>query len=363
MTHGNEDKIGDSFHEEHSHAISGHRASGGGPGGILIGAGVLLWIGAGALMSVPNLMPQYAWVFKHAAKHGITSGPLILIGLCLIGVGLVARAMKLRTDDQEESQQRLQFDQLASGLAFVREGLDESRAELTRVLEATDAVLQLAQNEQASAMAQNQQDAIFRMAASLDQMGAHLDQRLQAQQVQLKDSLQELSQSITAIQKEMKEHASSKPTAASAARIVGRTLELKNARSQGKGASMTERSPNPAGVSSGSEGSLGLLDTLDDYGAMHTKDAPGRMQSGSSDDHNLHILDDMDGPSAPLPRESASADGASWASRHMTPEPQDHISFEDPGEISTRDKLELLRALMDDVRVREALGGLTGVEG
>lgn len=364
MTQDNEDKFGDSTHEDQTRASARDHRSQGGPGGFLIGIGVMLWVGAGALMSVPGLVPQYAWVFKQAAKHGITSGPLLLSGLCLCGLGLVARALRARKDDQAESQQRLRFDQLEGSLAFVREGIDAARADFTRVQQATQSLLEIAQAEQANAAAENRQDAIFRLAASLDQVGAHLDQRLQAQQAAIQDTLEELSQSVSAAQTEMRELASSRPTASGPGQLLGRALGMKHPQMHDKRAPTIERSSRGTGMTSGLEGSLGLLDTLDDAGAVHSVDSAARPQSATGEAHRARESAEANHPPAPLPRDGVGQHSdPAWDSRPKSNGMDDSPSFENEGEISTREKIELLRALMDDVRVREALSGLTSVEG
>jgi signal transduction histidine kinase len=349
-TQGNDDKFSDSTHD-----IASHRRAKGGPAGLLILSGVLLWGGAGALMTMPAFLPRYAWIFTHAAKHGVTSGPLLLFGLCLISLGLVARAVAAPRDEQEESQQRLRFDQLESALTLVRECQESSRADLAAVRESSNCALEIMRNEQANAAQENRQDAIFRMAASLDQVAARLDQRLQAQQTALQAMIQELSQSIAATQEQVKELARSKP-GISNAQLMGRAIEIRNS-------GRSDRMSPGSTMTSGTEGSLGLLDTLDDFGAMQGQDGSHGQTISIGDGHHAHdpVGHDhmsIDAPIAPLPR-----DGAESAMRRASNGAQEPYASEISGEFSTRDKLELLRSLMDDVRVREALGALTGSDG
>jgi hypothetical protein len=361
-TQGNDDKYADSSHEDHAHSVKSRGRSKSGPASLLITGGVLLWIGAAALMTLPGFIPQYTWIFRHAAKHGITSGPLMLFGLCLCGLGFIARAIAAPKDEQEESQQRLRFDQLASELALVRQGIDSSCADLATVRSTTQSALELAQAEQANAASENRQDAIFRLAASLDQLGARIDQRVQVQQTAVQASIQELTRSISTMQDQVRELAASRPAMSSASQLMGRAIEMRNTHPNERSAIGMERVSAGSSLTSGSEGSLGLLDKLDDFGALHTSPDSPRLQI-AHDAPRGRGLADVDGPPAPLPHGDGSADPSQWASNGARIEMPASPASELHQEFSTRDKLELLRSLMDDVRVREALGALTGPNG
>ncbi len=350
MTQDNDDRLGDSKHDEHAHALAAHRRSKGGPAALLMMCGVMLWIGAAALMSVPGFVPQYAWIFRHAAKHGITSGPLLMFGLCLFGLGFVARAIAAPKDELAESQERLRYDQISGELTIVREGLDAARADLAIVQSAAQSALEVAQAEQANAAAENRQDAIFRLAASLDQVGARLDQRVQAQQSAIQSTLHELGQSIQALQDQMKHLASSRSSGSSASQLLGRAMEKRSSHAQEPQTIAHER------VASGAEASLGLLDSLDDFGHPQTKESP-RLQIAGDAQPARGIID-IDAASAAQPHDGSALEHA----RRRTNGAHDSHASEFDQDFSTRDKLELLRSLMDDARVREALGSLTGSE-
>jgi hypothetical protein len=104
---------------------------------------------------------------------------------------------------------------------------------------------------------------------------------------------------------------------------------------------------------------LGLLDRLDDFGTLHSSE-PQRLHLVSEAQHS-HGVSDAEAPTAPLPRDGA--DASHWDGQHGQGGVPVSPASELDQEFSTRDKLELLRSLMDDVRVREALGALTGSNG
>jgi molecular chaperone GrpE (heat shock protein) len=337
MTQGT-DRVNDAANDT-THSASRRGRSAGAAGGLLVGSAFLLWCAAAAAVAVPRLAPQYGWVFKLAAKHGVTGGPLALCGVCVWGLGLVARAIaRSQRDDQDESRERLRFDQLTGALSLVREKVDATEALLTRVHETAQSALEIAQNEQSNAAAQNRQDAIFRLAASLDQVGARLDQRMQTQQAAIETALQDTAKSLRTALDDINEVAHSRPAVSPNTDLLERAIDRKR--------SAAMRSDSAGTI----ESSLGVLDTLDDFG----------MAQSDSKRTIARERTDVESPSAPLPRETVHSDSSAPARRisNGTPEAL-HIGEGD--EFSTRDKLELLRALMDDVRVREALGGLTGV--
>jgi hypothetical protein len=340
MTQATADRSNDSAHDT-THAGSHRRRSTGAAAFLLVGSAFALWGAAAAAVLMPRSMPEFAWIFKHAAKHGLTVGPLALCGMCLWGLALVVRTVaRTRGDEQaDESKERLRFDQLSGALTLVRDRVESSQALIARVQEIAQSALEIAQSEQSNAAAQNRQDAIFRLAASLDQVGAHLDQRLQAQQAAVENMLQETTKSLVATRDEIKQLASSRASSAPSNEIVGRAIDMKRSSSlRSTGADAFETS-------------LGVLDTLDDFGVA--QEAGNRTLS-------LREGPTGENPTAPLPRDASRPESGSNA-RRLSNGASERAQLGEGDEFSTRDKLELLRALMDDVRVREALGGLTGV--
>jgi hypothetical protein len=151
----------------------------------------------------------------------------------------------------------------------------------------------------------------------------------------------------------VKELAQSKP-GISNAQLMGRAIEIRNS-------GRTDRISAGSSITSGTEGSLGLLDTLDDFGAMQGQAQSSGESIPISDGYHAHDHISMEAPRAPLPRDGVEP--ANWAARRASNGANEPHASEISGEFSTRDKLELLRSLMDDVRVREALGELTGSNG
>lgn len=356
-THVDDDRAGDSAAQEFAQGSSGKRRSGNGPSNLLYGIGILMFIGAGALMTVPGFVPQVAWVFKLAAKHGITSGPLFLCGLSLCAMGWIARAVIAQRNEEDESQQRLLFEQLASDLALVRAGLDALKGDVVRLNVTSQSVLALAESNETDDAAQNQQDAIFRLAASLDQVGAHLDHRIQTQHTALATTVQELSAAIAAVREQVAQLAAPPmPTIPIEAQVHG---------SQDQASSIAIRPAIAISAQGQRENGLGLLDTLDDNGESQGTKTSLRVQPIAGHGDRAHeIL--AHGPQAPLPADRNGKIELKAQPAHRAPAAQridaGSRASDDDEDFSTRDKLELLRSLMDDVRVREALGSLMGAD-
>jgi hypothetical protein len=356
-THVDDDRAGDSAAQEFAQGSSGKRRSGNGPSNLLYGIGILMFIGAGALMTVPGFVPQVAWVFKLAAKHGITSGPLFLCGLSLCAMGWIARAVIAQRNEEDESQQRLLFEQLASDLALVRAGLDALKGDVVRLNVTSQSVLALAESNETDDAAQNQQDAIFRLAASLDQVGAHLDHRIQTQHTALATTVQELSAAIAAVREQVAQLAAPPmPTIPIEAQVHG---------SQDQASSIAIRPAISISAQGQRENGLGLLDTLDDNGESQGTKTSLRVQPIAGHGDRAHeIL--AHGPQAPLPADRNGKIELKAQHAHRAPAAQridaGSRASDDDEDFSTRDKLELLRSLMDDVRVREALGSLMGAD-
>jgi hypothetical protein len=150
-----------------------------------------LIVGGAALVALPHLAKQYAWVATGLGKHGVYGAPVALTGVVMLGLWLVARG---RTTDAGESTQRaerekearsreeaqaLVLDQLASDMALARGGMQELRVEFVYLKDLVQSA-QKSDLDPATGI-DEAQASIFRLAASMDQLGGRLEQRLKAQ--------------------------------------------------------------------------------------------------------------------------------------------------------------------------------------
>lgn len=169
------------------------------------GAGFLFFVGF-ALVATGvafALAPQYSWqvtkVARQAAAFGVQNGALVVGGLFFFGLGIVARAaapVALPPSDRSESNEALQAelhlvnDQLSTKLAQLRTSLLQIHESVTAVANQQQAQQQ-SQDDKNSA-GDHSQDAVFRLAASLDKLHAHLDERVHAVDLQLRSGFETL---------------------------------------------------------------------------------------------------------------------------------------------------------------------------
>jgi len=162
-------------------------------GGLLAGlAGCLCAYG-------PKVLPAQAELFQKASSHGITPGALWCLSVLLFGLSVFARALGRNVESLGSSDdQSLLMDQLTTDLAITRTSMQELRVEFVYL---KDQVSNMGRDLPTSIVAANEsstRDAMYRLAASLDQVGARLEQRIRSQQGTLESTLQEVQQSLQA---------------------------------------------------------------------------------------------------------------------------------------------------------------------
>ncbi len=251
------------------HAAHGQR-SGGGTAAFLIFLGFLL-TGFGLALTVG---PQYSWKVSQfaasLAKLGIQGGAFIVGGLSLFGVGLVGRSLSKPAAPEEHvedgpSEFQLFSEQLATKIAQMR----------TSMLQISEDVTALAANQQAHFMKQSEdvvkpdhgQDAIFRLAASLDKLNAHVDERIHALDLQVRSGLETV------------------------ANLVQDTHRMLGRRSEGGAPGGAEH----MGQSGGGQAPIDFFETLDKLDAMGGGAQPGNRQAAPQKGRQ---------PQAPFPSQS-----------------------------------------------------------
>ena len=174
--------------------------SGSGAGLLVLCLGLALAGFGIALAAGPQHSPQIAKVAEAVNGYGIQHGLLIVGGLCLFAIGLVGRglASSPRTEEVEDdgpSEFQLFSEQLNAKLAQLR----------TSLLQVSEEVTALAASQQAhfhrqaadSEAPDHGQDAIFRLAASLDKLNAHVDERIHGLDLQLRSGLESVANIVT----------------------------------------------------------------------------------------------------------------------------------------------------------------------
>ena len=157
----------------------------------------LVAVGAGFALA-----PHYSWqvtkVAHAASAMGLHGGSLLVGGLVLIGLGIVARSV---SSAQPAADNRAEYEALQSDLNLFNEQLTTKLAQMrAAIMQVQDAVTSVSTQQQAlmqdqpgsGAPGDNAQDAIFRLAASLDKLHAHFDERVHAVDLQLRSGFEAL---------------------------------------------------------------------------------------------------------------------------------------------------------------------------
>lgn len=160
-------------------------------GGLLAAAGGA-FLGFGA-----HFLPAQAHLVQQISARGVTTGVLWGTAALLIGIGIVARRIGRGLDlvgDREE--EAFALEQLASDVAQSRASLQELRVEFVYLKDALGTLGRDLPTRLSEASENSTRDAMYRLAASLDQVGARLEQRIRSQQGTLEETLRELHSSL-----------------------------------------------------------------------------------------------------------------------------------------------------------------------
>jgi len=142
--------------------------------------------------------PEYSWSLTkigqalHAA--GIESGMLIVGGLVLLAVGLLARqrtqpvaVVAASKGPDEDSDFRLVADQLSTKINRLSTSSLQVSEDVTVMAEVQKSLFSKIEGKDGLAL--EHRDALFRLAASLDKLNAHFDERFHALDLQVRSGL------------------------------------------------------------------------------------------------------------------------------------------------------------------------------
>jgi len=170
------------------------------------GAGFLFLLGFGliALGVGFAFAPQYSWqvtkIAQKASALGLQNGALVVGGLVTFALGIVARVASSGSTSSSidprpeiealQSEMHIHNEQFSTKLAQLRTALMQVNDSVTTVA-ANQAALHT-ETEKPASSGDHSQDAVFRLAASLDKLHAHLDERVHAVDLQLRSGFETL---------------------------------------------------------------------------------------------------------------------------------------------------------------------------
>jgi hypothetical protein len=243
-------------------------------GGLGLAGGLVLWAGAPFQSTLADAANALSSVNLHPST-------LIVAGLLLFCFGRVRKSQVDQSRILAGKDDGL-LEQVAATQVHTRNALEKlahSQSAVQSALEEQHRALRHDLQQLAAASARKEddgaaQEAIFRLAASLDQLGARVEQRMQAQYETFQASLQQVGNEIVAAQNDLRELFAQIPAALPAAPSDPFSEPLP----QGEPATphaQTERSnpqppsatPRPPQLASEPISSLGVLDSISDEGA------------------------------------------------------------------------------------------------
>ncbi|MBK8179837.1 MAG: hypothetical protein IPK67_13335 [Planctomycetes bacterium] len=300
--------------------------------------------GAGALLALGTIVsPQLGKFQSLAATHGIEAGSLAIGGALLAMLGVLRRGqVALRKPTAEQMEDRLLLEQLTKDslrsaemlerLENSLEGLSIAVANSRKGLE--DRVTQCAR-EVVAAIPEpippaSPEEAIFRLAASLDQVGMRIEQRLKTQYTALQDHIEDVGAAILSARNQMQGIAQREQAQAQSLREEVQT--------------QVERALEETGFWSAAQGnpnshSLGVLDTIEEPCVENSLGG-------------LHDLGSIDA-ALPANGDEAGLDG-------YTPGAANSALNMD---VDTKTRLVQLSSLLADPKLRRALEGMGHSDG
>ncbi len=176
-----------------------------GPWSALFGTlGGLAIVGGGALAFGSQISPGMGWIARSLGRIGLDSGVAIGCGVISIGVSIVFRQlhrMNAKLAAAEESVERTEFLSLA--MRQLSETMNVIHSEICELKDHQIAMMQADQDGNVAESVGMQVDATYRLASSIDQLGANFETRLGQQTELVMDSLRQFSESISSKQDEL----------------------------------------------------------------------------------------------------------------------------------------------------------------
>jgi len=184
--------------------------------GFLFFLGLVL-VGAGAGFA---FAPHYSWqvvkIARSAQALGLENGTLVVGGLVLLGMAVLARGLAAAGAPHDHSSE---IQGLQSELSLVNEQVANKFGQLrTTLVQVGESVQALASFQAAQAQQQPERsepeavrEAVFRLAASLDKLHAHFDERLHAVDLQLRSGFETLLHAGQELRHQLESHAAPAP--------------------------------------------------------------------------------------------------------------------------------------------------------
>ena len=365
----------DALPREHPTPIVHAEIRTGSGGGLLLGFGATLLLAAGAMALIPRMLPGQAELVRSLADLGLTSFPLFAAGILFTGLWLAVRTSREHSIAAQHAAMSAApaIGALSDRIVDLRDGFQGLRLEFVYV---KDLVKTQIERQNEAANRDPSAEGMYRLAASLDQLGQRIERQVGACQNEMREKLESLWSAIEISRHESRdgrihlgeegdpheahEHHEHEETREDEpkvhhAEIVEHPLDHGDA-----------PEPEMSHDDAASRERLGILDLLDDLGRLLPKQSTAVV------------------PVRPLITSDAfeGVQDEGWERTQALAGPLPSIRMENPGEksrvgglLASPDvhepsddlaivrKLEELRSLLSDSRVRDALTSMDRIEG
>lgn len=162
--------------------------------------------GAALLVAAPMLHPAGEWAVRRAAELGVNPGILAVVAAITFTAGVLLAAQGRASRRLVEGAQRGEelSEKVGGQVVALRRSLHDFRAEVVWLREAMTGLAEtvrdhVARSDAAHQADVNKEDAIFRIAASLDQLGARVEGRIHRIEGAQHDALTRLEVNLEAL--------------------------------------------------------------------------------------------------------------------------------------------------------------------
>lgn len=177
------------------------------PSVFLLGLGGLALIANGVAVTIgPRYLPELAEWARMVARVDV-SGPMqCLVGAVLFGLAIVARCIRIHTASLlEPSQAEYTLEEVVADLAEFKNQVHDLQNDNIECLECIGSVKREIAEHREEFRSNQSKDALFRLAASLDQLGARVDQRIGEATSVLQEGSYEVSSLVEASREYLQE--------------------------------------------------------------------------------------------------------------------------------------------------------------
>lgn len=196
------------------------RVRGGGYAALLLLAGLALVAGGLGLCLADQFSWQLVKVRRMVAPYGLHGMPLALTGVVVLSAALAGRAavrasksvLTGLSSHDEVDQLELLAGQLATDMANVRHALARIGETVAAVAANQNQLVAQVSEMSTTPQGPEQREGLFRLAASLDKLGAQMDERLHGLDAKIREKIDHVAQSIDTARSAMEGRLSSHAT-------------------------------------------------------------------------------------------------------------------------------------------------------